>query len=291
MHAVSEVVLVSLAACVTWGVLGSARVTRQVRFQSPLTPSDVNLPWEGVKLTASDGTALESWLIPHADPQGILILLHGFGACRADLLDLAQSLHAQGSYHLFMMDLRGHGVSGGSSITFGKKEVLDVETALKHCSTDPKLKDLPIGIFGLSMGGAIALLAAAQFPQIRAVVTDSAYAHLDEAILQNHALLYRLPRMPFGQVVLWGSELRLGCRLQQLSPIGVVEKIAPRPLLLIHGKADAGIPPRHAESLFQAAQEPKQIYLVDGAEHGASFYFDKAIYTQKVLEVMNNGLQ
>ena len=265
-----------------WGGAGSARVVRHVRYLPSLTPADFGLPYEPARLTAGDGVPIECWKIPHSRPAGALVLLHGFGASKADLLDLAKDLHAAFPFDLLLADLRAHGGSGGRLISFGLKEVLDVQAALGALSRDPRTKGLPLGCYGVSMGGAVALLAASRCPSIRAVVADSSYADLGQAIARAQRLTYHIPRVPLGQAVLWGTEVRLGCRLGALSPERVIGQIAPRPVLIIHGGRDAGVPPEQARRLYGAARDPRQLWVVPDAEHAACFYKGREEYVRRV---------
>ena len=269
-------------AGIFWAAAGSARVVRHVRYYPSLTPSDFGLPYERVLLTAGDGVRIECWRILHPRPAGALILLHGFGASKADLLDLAKELHPSFPFNLLLVDFRAHGGSGGGLISFGLKEVLDVEAALEALSGDPRTRGLPVGCYGVSMGGAVALLAAARYPLIRAVAADSSYADLGQAIARAQWLTYHIPRVPLGQAVLWGTELRLGCRLSALSPEGVIGRIAPRPVLLIHGGRDLGIPPEQGRRLYEAARGPRDLWVVPEAEHAACFYKRREEYMRRV---------
>lgn len=273
-----------------WGFIGSSQVMHQVRYQPVITPSDYGLPWERLQLLTSDQVPIAGWLIPHTNSKGILLLLHGFGTCKADLLDLAKFLHDAGEYNLVLIDFRGHGASGGDYISFGEYEIQDVRAALDFLSEEPILKQLPIGCLGISMGGSIGLLAAAQLPQIRAVVSDSAYVDLGKAIARAVRMSYHIPRFPFGQIVVWATELRLRCNVRNLGPAHAIEKISPRPVMLIHGTKDKTTPYQDAEILFQLAKNPKKLWLVQGAEHVGAFFKDKDAYLQQVLEFFKDGL-
>lgn len=273
---------------VGWGILGSERVVRPVRYQPALGPSDFGLPAEAISLTASDGSRSAGWLIPHPKPTGLLLMLHGYGASKEDLLDIARALYEQGTFHLLLLDARGHGASGGSTVSFGHQEMRDVHAALEFAAHRPECRGLPIGCYGISMGGAMALLAAVEFRQIQAVITDSTYADLSNAIARTQWLTYHIPRFPLGQMTLWGTELRLGRRMRDLSPQRVIGQITPRPVLLIHGTEDATIPKEEAMALYHAAQEPKELWLIEGAEHVAGFYKERQEYPRRIVQFLQH---
>lgn len=278
-------------ACLLWGWVGSSRVVHQVRYQPQATPADYGLAWEPLALATCDRIRISGWLIRHPHPTGVLILLHGFGTGKADLLDIAQAFHRNGSYTLALIDFRGHGFSAGATLSFGLREVWDIEALLDFISQDPALKNLPIGCYGISMGGAIGILAAARFPAIRAVVSDSAYSDLPKAIARVQRIAYHIPRVPLGQMVIWGTELRLGCRLPKLNPRNVIGKISPRAALVIHGMQDKSVPFQEAQALFDAAKEPRELWLVSEAEHVASFYRNQKEYLERVLVFFDHALR
>lgn len=289
MRTAIELVGGVILASLIWGTLGSARIVRQVRYHSPLRPSDFDLPAQAVTVKTADGIRLHAWLIVHPKPIGVVLMLHGYGASKEDLLDLAHALHGEGAFHLLLVDLRGHGSSEGNTISFGHKEMHDIQALLEWTSSHPITQGLPIGCFGLSMGGAIALLAAARFPSIQAVVVDSAYADLPRTMARMQWLTYHIPRLPLGQLAIWGTEVRLRCRLDALSPIRVIDRISPRPVLIIHGKEDATIPKEDAIALYHKAKDPKALWLLDGAGHVAAFYQDPFEYSRRVAECFRSG--
>lgn len=242
-------------------------------------------------MRTSDQITLSAWWIPHPQAQGSLLLLHGYGAAKGDLLDLAASFHRTGRFHLLLLDWRAHGDSGGKKVSFGAREILDVEAALSFLGGRSEARALPIGCFGVSMGGSVALLAASRFPVIRAVVVDSAYADPAKAIARAQWLTYHIPRIPFGQLCIWGTELRLGRRLDSLNPVRQIGRLAPRPLFIVHGTKDGSIPPEEGRALYEAAGDPKELWLVSDAEHASSFYLNPALYSKRVLEFFQHELR
>lgn len=272
-----------------WGVLASTRMLRPIRMRVEVTPAFLGLPWEAVSLRTRDRVSLSGWFVSDPSPQGGLLLLHGFGTCKADVLDVARALREKGRYHLLLIDLRGHGDSGGD-VSFGLREVLDVQAGLELLSRRLGSKPLPLGCYGLSMGGSVALLAAAQLPEIRAVVTDSAYGDFSRVVARRQWLSYHIPRW-LSRAPIWIALLRLGCSSAQVSPVRAIRRIAPRRLLLIHGAGDVGIPPVEARALREAAGGDQELWLVDGAEHAACFYRKKEEYASRVVRFLQGAFR
>jgi pimeloyl-ACP methyl ester carboxylesterase len=108
---------------------------------------------EPVTLISRDGTRLSAWFIAGARPQTLLVL-HGYTACKADMLSHAAFLHAAG-YSLLLLDLRACGESGGRAVTLGGREQEDVAAALAYLQTRPDVDAAQLGILGLSLGGGL----------------------------------------------------------------------------------------------------------------------------------------
>ena len=219
---------------------------------------------EEIDVTARDGIRLHSWLYRSPMAEASVIVLHGHGGNKHTVLPLAQLLYPR--YHVLMLDHRGHGESDGVRTTIGYEERLDV-----HGAVDLLLERGlgPVGIYGMSMGGATAILAAAEDPRIAAVVADSPYARLRWAVQQS-ANLRGYPTLLSPAIAFLGclaTALHLRYRMQAFDPVEVVEKIAPRPLLLMHGTEDDIVPVASAHALAARAGEPKELWLIDGLKH------------------------
>lgn len=277
--------LLALAAAgLIWARTGSTRVLYPVRLSLAASPSDYGLPWEPLSLKASDGVPIAGWLVRHPSAAGLVLMFHGFGASKAELLDLASDLYKAEEFSLLLIDFRGHGESGPGPVSFGSREVLDVGAALDFAAADPGLAKLPVACWGVSMGGAIAIRSAAKYSRILGVTADSSYADTGKAIARAQWLTYYIPRFPLGQLVIWATEFRLKCRLAQLDPVNQVGRIAPRPVFLIHGGKDASIPSWHGLQLYRAAGEPKTWWLVPESEHATCYYDRTEEYVKKVAE-------
>lgn len=264
----------------TVSMLASHRVTRPVfvAFNTPSPPE--HLTREPVTLTSLDGTSLAAWFVPGYRREPIL-LLHGYGATKREMLHHAAFLNEAG-YPVMLLDLRCCGESGGRAITFGGREREDVAAALAYLHDRPDVDGGRIGVLGLSLGGALALLAAAEFPAVRAVVAESSFANIREVVRRNFRVSTRLPSFLFAPLTIWLVERRWGVRADRVIPereIGEREDCA---VLLIHSENDAIVSVRDAHALFSAARGPKELWLIPEAGHAMAFLTEQAGYAERV---------
>ncbi|MBI4227414.1 MAG: alpha/beta hydrolase [Candidatus Omnitrophica bacterium] len=282
-----RLLLVGLAGSLAWGLLVGYRATHPPRFRLPLTPADLHLPFDSLTLRAADGVRLAGWRLLPPSPRGVVIVQHGYGTCRADPLAITAMLYRLG-YAVVSVDFRGHGESGGIC-TFGRRERLDVQAMLEAIARDASLRALPIGYLGISMGAAVGLLTAADDPRIRVVVSDSSYAWLGPMVARYQQMMYHLPEIPFGWVTARCLAVTLRTPLARLDPVRAIRRIAPRPVLIIHGEADTSIPVAHARALCAAAGEPKTCWVVPEAGHVTSVSYRESEYAQRIAAIFERG--
>jgi alpha-beta hydrolase superfamily lysophospholipase len=254
-----------LGAAAVVGEYGRRQITRSLRTDFRDDPEPWGLgPAEEIALTARDGIRLHAWLFMAPQPAPSVVLCHGHGGNKHTLLPLAQVLHPH--YNVFLLDSRGHGESGGDRTTIGYEERLDV-----HAAVDELIgRGLgPVGLLGISMGAAIAILAAAEDGRIAAIVADSPFARLRWAVAEV-ARMRGYPAWvtpPMAYLGVLATALRLRYPVRAFDPIEVVDRIAPRPLLLLHGEKDEVIGARHSRLLFERAGEPKELWVLSGLLH------------------------
>jgi uncharacterized protein len=252
---------------------------------APATPADIGIGYEEVHFETDDGLRLAGWLIPAVrDTRSIVILMHGFTGHR--LPELAAFVPwLQRRYHVLQFDFRGHGDSQPSRVTMGLDERRDVAAAVRFCD---ERGYGPIALMGISMGASIAILAAPDLP-VAAVVADAAYADL------RHPIANRLRELGYplasagARAILFGARRRVGTAL--LSPIERVGGIAPRALLLVAPREDRLIRAEQSVCLYEAANEPKELFVVDGAGHGEAWATAGVAYEERVLGFLDRYLE
>lgn len=268
-----------------WGWYSSGLVMKLSRCPLHAIPSTFGLPYEAVTFSTEDGVSLEGWFIPSTVPSDTtLIVCHGYGANRSDVLPSTHFLNKRGGYNLFYFDFRNHGESGGNATSLGALEQRDLRAAIAHLKKEKPAESVRLGLFGLSMGGSVALAIAAETPSVAAVAAESAFSSYNEVIARFARLFYHVPRYPFIPITLFFVRARFGFNPDSFSPIHYIDRISPRPLFLLQGDNDARMPVTEGEALYARAKEPKTLWTVPGADHAQVAEVAGAEYERRLLE-------
>jgi alpha-beta hydrolase superfamily lysophospholipase len=229
---------------------------------NPLT--EWKLPYEDVAFPTADGLTLRGWFVPaeQADAPAVLYAPATSHDQRSGL-SLVPAFHAAG-YHVLLFSYRGHALSDGKrwGFTYGDAESRDVDAAARFLHETKSIRR--IAAIGHSVGAVSSILSAARNPQIGAVVAIAPFNCVAEAWYTSRPTL--VPTF----VLDWAlriTEMRKGFRREDVCPVDVIDRLAPRPLLVIHGTGDRRITEEQVRRLFAAAHEPKALWLVKGATH------------------------
>jgi hypothetical protein len=256
------------------------------------TPLTYDIPaWDDVSIVTRDGLTLEGWFItPAPDGDGaVVIFVHGLGGNRASLLGQAALLVERG-IGVLVYDSRNHGSSDGNVTTFGLTEQDDVHAAFEYVRARPEVDADRIALVGESMGGATVIHAAVELPSVRAVVVQSTYSSIEDNIAEGVEHFTGLPSFPFAPLVVWFGEQEAGMSITQIRPIDDIAQIAPRPVLIMHGTDDTLIDASNARRLYDAAGEPRELVLVEGAGHGAVFATDPEGFAEVFVRFLVEAL-
>ncbi|MEU9442328.1 alpha/beta fold hydrolase [Streptomyces sp. NPDC048304] len=198
----------------------------------------------------------------------VFVVAHGFtgDVDRPHVRRVAGVLRAHGAVVTF--SFRGHGRSGGRS-TVGDKEVLDLAAAVEWARG---LGHARVATVGFSMGGSVVLRHAALHPgTVDAVVSVSAPARWYYRGTAPMRRLHWLVTRPEGRLVgRYGLRTRIHHRDWDpvpLSPAEAVPRIAPAPLLIVHGDRDGYFPLDHPRMLAEAAGDHGELWVEAGMGH------------------------
>lgn len=216
------------------------------------TPDQDGYAYETAEFKSEDGTQLSGWFIPaKGEALGTVIHFHGNAQNMTAHYSFVSWLPANG-FNLFVFDYRGYGKSEGTPSREGVFE--DSIAAVDYIKTREDIDQHKIILFGQSLGGANALAVAGsqKFEGIVGILSESAFSTYKSAATDHAGLLTPLAFAFIGN---------------KYSPKAVVKNIAPIPLVFIHGTNDQVVEYKHAEKLYKAAAEPKELWTIKGGYH------------------------
>ncbi|SEO54862.1 Prolyl oligopeptidase family protein [Nitrosovibrio sp. Nv6] len=207
-------------------------------------------------------SSVRGWLVHGKRGAGAVLLVHSLRSNRVEMLSRGKFLNEQG-YTVLLIDLRGHGETPGDRITFGLRESEDVEASVAYLrNTFPAER---IGAIGVSLGAAAIVLANNPL-RLDAVVLESVHATIEEAVKNR----LRLHLGEFGPILspllLAQLSFRLNISPEELNPLSKIDNLN-APLFLISGTDDQHTKVAETERLFDAARQPKEIWIVPGGGH------------------------
>jgi len=290
--AVRTLVLLCILIVIVLGVvgwIGSERALRPHYYTyrwSLATYSDLHP--EAVKIHSRTGVTLTGRFFPSSGPATVL-LASGYGDTQDQMLPFAEFLHRDG-YNVLTYNMRSRGTSGGEYVTLGLLEQADMISVLDYLAKRADVDPRRMGALGVSMGGAIAILAAAKDTRIKAVVDDCGFSDAPGVIAASFEHFIHLPAFPFAPVTVWIADMRAGIDVNTVRPMDVIGEISPRPVLIIHGLDDTVVPVENSQRNFAHAREPKELWLVPGARHGNAHTIAKAAYEARVLRFFQKSL-
>ncbi len=267
--------------------------THPPRYQLSIPPSTYKADYESLSFLTGDGITLQGWIVkpPHpVSKSPAIILCHGVGANKSDFTELAAALANRG-FFVLLFDFRAHGESGGSRTSLGYHEQKDIAAAVEVLKKRQEVDQKHIGIYGFSMGGATAILAAAKSHAFAAVVADSAFTSLRDQARTAVTGFYHLPSFPFVNLAVFGYELYFQTSVKNISPVSVVGSLSPAPVIIIAGEGDRMIPADNGRALYSAAKEPKELWIIPGADHGGTLAAAGSKYEKRVGEFFERYLK
>lgn len=279
----SVLALAALAALVAY--LKSFAITSPPKRRTPVVhlPDQYRLVHEVIDFSTADGVQLKGWFIPAegGESEKTLILCHGWGSNRGELLRDTCFLAAQG-FNLFYFDFRGSGESGGDLSSVGYLETRDFDAAYEFLTHNRPHACERIGVFGTSMGGSVAVFAAAKYPQLRCLLAENTFLSYKRVVSNFCWLRLRIPRWPFVPLTLFFVRMRLGADPEPFSPVhnaGAVKT----PVLFIIGDHDDLVPVADSERLFGlCGSDKKELWTLTGSTHGKCAEVGGEVYKARV---------
>ncbi len=264
---------------------------------------------ELVSFLAMDGLSLRGMFLRAriAKRKGTIIFVHEFASDMFSCARYCRPLLAAG-YDVFSFDFREHGVSGTEDGHTPRQwatnhEMADMLGAIGYVEDCLEQQGLPteIGLFGISRGACVAVLAAQQYPRIACIVADGLFStdRILEHLMKRWAYIFAKVRFVYENhhpafwrllryLLLRYASHKLNCTFPSVHK--ALRRMEPRPILMIHGQRDSYLPVEQARLLFDSAKEPKELWIVPGAKHNQSVTIQPEEYAQRTIAFFDRHL-
>ena len=241
---------------------------------APDLPTKFGIAYEQVNFRSEDGTKLHGWFLRPkrgARIKGVVVFHHGNAGAMGYHLPFV-SWMVKAGYQVLMYDYRGFGKSEGKLVRKGLVE--DTRAAITYVRTRKDVDKEKIISYGHSLGGAKSLagLGAKMIPGVKGVISFAGFASYQDMAKR------------------FAGQAGAGLVTDDFSARDFVEKIAPVPLLIVHGAKDLTVPPKQGEILFQKAKQPKTIFRVPKGGHTRALWMNRGQYRKRVLVWMDGVL-
>ena len=227
------------------------------------TPSDLGLTYWDIYFPSSDGIKLHGWFLPASgEAVGTVLYLHGNAQNISTHIHNVSWLPERG-FNVFLIDYRGYGASAGQPDMDGihKDAVAAIDYLVENAPIDPDR----LIVFGQSLGGSVAIHSVAVSPHrrhIKALVIEGTFSGYQKIFREKLADFW----------LTWPLQWPLCLAVSdKFNPLRVIAQVTPIPVLIIHGEKDPVVPVNHAWQLYQAAGQPKDLWIIPGGGHIDAF--------------------
>ena len=247
---------------------------------------------ESLKIQGYDEVPLSAYLIePMVEDsiRGVLIFIHGIGSSKEAFFDSARD-YAGLNIVSFIYDQRAYGESGGDYITYGFYEKFDLEAIVTFLKA--RYPNLPVEVWGTSLGGAVGLQALAHDPRLDFGIISSTFTDLETVVFEYQRRYSKgIGLRALTDYALWRAGKIAGFDPTEARPFVAARQIT-QPILLIHGDTDKRIGIQHGRTIFKnLASREKQFVSVAGAGHLNTFEVGGEELSERVLEFLDAVLQ
>jgi len=248
------------------------------------TPADRGIAYEDVSFETEQHRRLSAWFIA-PENGAVVITAHGAGSNRTTVMDEAEMLVSNG-YGVLMLDLEGFGDSQGRANAFGWAGARDVAAAVEYLKTREEVEQGRVGGLGLSMGGEVLLQAAAETPNLTAIVSEGVSARTRDDLDERDGL-GRVFIFPFWEVVETSIQVLTG---ESVPPPlkDMVRQIGQRPVLLIAANTAEE---REFGALYLEEGGPSfELWTIPEAKHVGAFDLHTDEYERRVIAFFDEAL-
>ena len=274
-----------------YGIIMMNRYTRAElakTLDNKIAPKDYGLQSEELVVTVEDTIKLVGWYIPSKEEShATVILMHGINSNKEQMLPSAKMLSDDG-FNVALFDLRGNGESGGTYFTSGYYEKNDISRIVDYLMSKDSTQS--IGIYGNSLGGAIALQTMAKDSRIRCGVVESSFANMREVISDYMTRLEHYGPQFLSNIVLNRAAEIANFRPDSVNP-EISAKYINNPVFVAHGDKDSLINCNYSRRIYKNLRSPqKELHIISGAGHATLSAVGSQAYQKSLLSFLHRFL-
>jgi hypothetical protein len=266
------------------------RLHVKVNLHSANSQRDLPEGWEATTqyVTNKEGQKIAYWYFPVNESKATIILIHGYNnpGGKPQMLGHAEYLHDAG-YSTVLLDLRAYGESDGNKQTLTVNEWKDAEAVYDKIKSLEENRNKTVGLFGVSMGGATAIMTAGKTGKGDFVIASVPYANFD-SLFHFQIKAAGFPPSIIYPIMRVAGIIELGSDFEQFTPSAVIKNVKV-PIFLISAKQDEELDGNDAKLLYELANQPKELWEVNSKhdvfhEHPGEFKQRMRTFLQKYAE-------
>ena len=270
-------------------------INQHVDFSTVYDAEHFGLSATELTIRTDDGYSISAFEVEANDPRAVIILISGIHNPSVTAFFGHARMFREHGYASVLYDMRAHGKSQGDVIALGHLETLDTQAVVDYIRSKDEYQGLPIIVYGLSMGGAVAINSIGQIPEISGLVSMSAYSSWED-VFQENMLAMGAPKLlakiqaPFVKLY---TLLKFGLKTSNIYPKKQIANLGERPALLMHSHDDSQVLYANFERILERAPGHVETWTRAGDNHLMSMDFlypeNDPEYAQRVLEFLGRN--
>ncbi|MGF7059493.1 alpha/beta hydrolase [Brassicibacter mesophilus] len=244
-------------------------INHHVNFSKVYEPEGLGLTSDKLSLKTSDNMNIAAYEVYKDHPKAVVIFISGIHNPSVTAFYGHSKMLKNNGYASILLEMRAHGESEGDEIGLGYKEYLDVQAVVDYINKEPKYRDVPIVVFGVSMGGATAINSIGQTPEIDGLISLSAYSSWEDVFCDNMVNMGAPEALvaiqkPFVKLY---STMKYGVSSFNIFPKKQIKNLGARPALIVHSKNDSQVPYQNFERIKENLPDNAETWVREGNFH------------------------
>ncbi len=246
-------------------IIGPA-VTR-VEFDEMWHAEDFGLVAQKITVLTDDGLNVVAHKVDATNPRAVIIFIPGIRVPSVTSGFGHAKIMYDNNFSSILLERRARGSSEGDTIGLGYTEYLDVKAVVEHIRIENT--EIPIIVYGWSMGAATALISIGELKDISGVVSLAAFSSMEDIfydvyIKQGVPCFIATMQRPFVSIY---TTVKYGTKTLRLSPKAAMDKLGDRPALIVHSKEDSVVPFESFNRIMERAPEHVESWVLEGDRH------------------------